>query len=212
MKINTAISELWKSGFFLKYRKPSDVKSKLFDEYQITASNVQMQLKSCKQFLRHENKGWIQKKNEEFHEGKKSEMCYFRLLNIHPEIESVSKKLFYDKHYSQAIFEAFKKVNNLVKEKSCRKDLDGKNLMLTAFSVNSPLLKMNGLVSQSDKDEQEGFMHLYAGAIMGIRNPNGHENIIQKDTNRTLKYLIFASLLCERLEGCTKLTTPISKN
>ncbi|MBU4300518.1 TIGR02391 family protein [archaeon] len=202
MKINTAISELWKNGYFLEHRRPSDVKNKLFDEYQITCSNILMQLKSCKKFLRLEDKGWIQKNNADFYEGKKTEVEYFRLLNIHPEIESVSKKLFYDKHYAQAIFEAFKKINNLVKEKSCRKDLDGKSLMLTAFSVNSPLLKMNGLVSQSDKDEQEGFMHLYAGAIMGIRNPKGHENIIQKDKNRALKYLSFASLLCERLEEC----------
>ena len=106
--------------------------------------------------------------------------------------------MFTDKHYPQAIFEAFKKVNNLVKEKSGRRDLDGKNLMLTTFSVNNPILKMNGLISQSDKDEQEGFMHLYAGAIMGIRNPKGHENIIQKNKDRTIKYLMFASLLCER--------------
>ena len=63
MKINTAIRELWKNGFFLEHRKPSDVKNKLFNEYQITSSNVLMQLKSCKKFLRQEDKGWIQKKN-----------------------------------------------------------------------------------------------------------------------------------------------------
>src|SRR3989338_11257735 len=203
MKINTAISELWKNGFFLEHRKSNDVKKKLFEEYQITCSNILMSLKSCKKFLRLEDKGWIQKKNADFYESKKFKIDYFKLLNIRPEIEAVSKKLFYDKHFTQAIFEAFKKVNNLVKEKSGRKDLDGKTLMLTTFSVNAPILKMNNLISQTDKDEQEGFMHLFAGAIMGIRNPKGHDNIIQKNKDRTLKYLMFASLLCERLEECS---------
>ncbi len=212
MKINTAISELWKNGFFLEHRKSSDVKKKLFEEYQMTCSNVLMQLKSCKKFLRLENKGWIQKNNADVKERKKYQEDYFRLLNIHPEIEKVSKQLFLDKHYVQAIFEAFKKVNNLVKQKSERDDLDGKGLMLTVFSVNTPILKINALRSQTDKDEQEGFMHLFVGAIMGIRNPKGHDNIIQKDKNRALKYLIFASLLCERLGECTKITTTTTKN
>ena len=74
---------------------------------------------------------------------------------LHPLIKKVSKNLFEDGYYSQAIFEAFKKVNNLVKEKSGRRDLDGKNLMLTTFSVNAPILKINNLISQTDKDEQE---------------------------------------------------------
>lgn len=203
MRINTAIKELWSDGFFLEHRKPNEVGKRLFEKYGITCSNVLMQLKSCDSFLRKENKGWIQKFHVQNSNGKINN-DYFNLFKIHPEIEKISRKLFNDEHYSQAIFEAFKKVNNLVKEKTGRKDLDGKGLMLTTFSVNNPILQINTLSSQSDKDEQEGFMHLYAGAIMGIRNPKGHENIIQKNKDRTLKYLSFASLLCERLEECTK--------
>lgn len=202
MRINAAIKELWADGFFLEHRKPSVVGKKLFEKYGITCSNILMQLKSCDSFLRKESKGWIQKIHA--HSSNTKDMDYFRIFNIHPEIDKVSKQLFDDKHYPQAIFEAFKRVNNLVKEKSGRNDLDGKGLMLTSFSVNNPILQMNGLSSQSDKDEQEGFMHLYAGAIMGIRNPKGHETIIQKNKDRTLKYLSFASLLCERLDECKK--------
>ena len=203
MRINSAINNLWTSGFFLQHKKPIEVEKKLLDKYGITCSNILMQLKSCNFFLRKENKGWVQKFHaDDQHNKKKEGIDYFKLLNIHPEIEKVSKKLFLDNHFSQAIFEAYKKVNNMVKEKSNRKDLDGKNLMLTVFSVNNPTLTLNNLVSQSDKDEQEGFMHLYAGAIMGIRNPKGHDEIVQTDFNRTLKYLMFASLLCERLGEC----------
>jgi len=94
----------------------------------------------------------------------------------------------------------FKKINNLVKEKSCRKDLDGKSLMQHVFSVNNPILKFNELSTQTDRDEQEGFMYLFSGAMLGIRNPKGHENIVQNDMYKALEYLMLASLLCKRLE------------
>ena len=133
-----------------------------------------------------------------------TEINYFKLLCIHPKIKKVSEKLFLDKHYSQAILDAFKEVNNLVKKKSYRNDLDGKQLMLTVFSLNKPILKFNDLISQSDKDEQEGYMHLFAGAMQGIRNPKAHDNIIQNDSFKALEYLAFASLLCKKIDKTKK--------
>lgn len=208
MNVKNVVTDLWKNGFFESCKSIKEVDSKMLKDYGTTCANTSMVLKICKTFLRKDKSGWIQKKRfSEEDDLNSSEPDFFKILKIHPEIEGVSRKLFTDKHYAQAIFEAFKKVNNLVKEKSGRRDLDGKNLMLTTFSVNAPILKMNVLISQSDKDEQEGFMHLYAGAIMGIRNPKGHDNIIQKNKDRTLKYLMFASILCERLEECSKTNT-----
>ena len=142
--------------------------------------------------------GWISKEQIE-------EKFNCNLLNeMHPEIRRVSEKVFKDNHYAEAIFNAFKRVNNLVKEKSGKRDLDGKDLMLTVFSRNNPILKFNNLVSRTDQDEQEGFMHLFAGAIMGIRNPKAHEDIVQLDKIKTLEYLSFASLLCRRLDDTSK--------
>lgn len=122
----------------------------------------------------------------------------FEKLRLHPKIVEVSGKLFKDGHYAQAIFEAFKAVNKFVKEKSGRYDLDGKGLMSTVFKKENPILKLNSLETPSDRDEQEGFMFIYMGAMVGIRNPKAHEIIVQKDPIRTLKYLALASLLLER--------------
>jgi len=124
--------------------------------------------------------------------------------NIHPEILLVSEKLFNDGHYAQAIEEAFKKIVLLVKQKSGREDLDGCGLMTTSFSKNSPILKFNQLKNRIDQDEQEGWMHLYVGAVLGIRDVKAHGNIIQKDPIKTLEYLSFASLLCRRLDETTR--------
>jgi hypothetical protein len=49
-------------------------------------------------------------------------------------------------------------------------------------------------------DEQEGFMHLYMGAVIGIRNPKAHGMVEQRDPYKTLKYLSFASLLAKRVD------------
>lgn len=123
----------------------------------------------------------------------------FNDRKFHRMVVSSGKKLFTNKHYSQAIFEACKLLNKKVQGLS-GSSLDGKQLMLTVFSVNNPKLKLNSLQTQSDKDEQEGFMHIFAGIIQGIRNPKGHEIINLKDPHRALEYLGFISLLFRRLD------------
>jgi uncharacterized protein (TIGR02391 family) len=133
-----------------------------------------------------------------------NELTNSLLKDLHPEIIKVSEKLFNDEHYAQAIEEAFKKIILLVKKKSNREDLDGCGLMTTVFSKENPTLKFNNLITRTDKDEQQGWMHLYQGAVLGIRDVKTHENIIQKDKQKAFEYLAFASLLCKRLEETTK--------
>lgn len=190
MKPIEAINDLWRLGFFEKSKSTADINSKIMRQYGTTTANITAVLNNCKEFLRKEGSGWIQRTRYE--EGKnKNEryVNYFTLLDIHPRIQKVSKKLFLDGHYAQAILEAFKAVNNLVKQKSKHNELDGKNLMETVFSKNNPILAVNNNISTSDKDEQEGFMHLFAGAMLGIRNPKAHDNMIQRDMKVT--YSIF---------------------
>jgi len=129
----------------------------------------------------------------------------FESLNIHPEIRSASARLFGDGHYAQSILEAYKALNNYVKARSGRTELDGKSLMSTVFSRDNPILALNSLRSTSDKDEQEGFMLLYMGAMAGIRNPKAHETVQQDDPFKTLEYLALASLLARRVDEARKL-------
>ena len=128
----------------------------------------------------------------------------FESLSLHPEIKSASEELFRNGHYTQAISDALKKVNNMVKRKSEKHDLDGKSLMLHVFSPNFPILKLNHLKTITEKDEQEGFMHLFAGSMQGIRNPKVHDEIIQEDPFKTIEYLCLASLLAKAIDISTK--------
>lgn len=123
----------------------------------------------------------------------------FDKMQFHPKVVEASKSLFETGHYAQAIFEAFKAVNNFVKEKT-GKSLDGKTLMSEVFSERNPVIKLSELRTQSERDEQEGFKFLFMGAMVGIRNPKAHDNVVQTDPYRTLEYLGFASLLMKRTE------------
>ena len=124
----------------------------------------------------------------------------FDAMKLHSLIVKSSESLFKSGHYAQAIFEAFKAVNNYVKQKSGRNDINGKDLMAKVFNKDRPVLKLNDLGTPSEKDEQEGFMLLFMGAMVGIRNPKAHETVVQKDPYRTLEYLAFASLLAKRAD------------
>jgi len=128
-----------------------------------------------------------------------SPLQIFDVMQFHPRIITASKSLFETGHYSQAIFEAFKAVNNFVKEKTGL-SLDGKDLMAKVFREEDPIIRLNELKTRSEKDEQEGFMFLFMGAMAGIRNPKAHDNVVQTDPYRALEYLSFASLLMKRVE------------
>jgi uncharacterized protein (TIGR02391 family) len=118
--------------------------------------------------------------------------------NIHPEIATVAKKLFDDGHFSQATFEAFKFIDNKIKALSGIQD-SGFNLMMAAFTEKNPKIQLTDLVSTSDKDEQLGFRHMFAGSMSGIRNPRAHDNLVDP-IDLCLDHLSLASVLMRRLD------------
>jgi uncharacterized protein (TIGR02391 family) len=119
--------------------------------------------------------------------------------NIHPDIAAVSVKLFDDGHYAQATFEAFKCIESVVRSVSGIKDT-GFSLMMNAFNEKGPKIKLTDLKTISDTDEQVGFRHIFAGAMSGIRNPRGHDNLIDP-IDVCLDHLSVASVLLRKLEA-----------
>lgn len=121
---------------------------------------------------------------------------------INKKIIKTSKQRFQDGHHADSAEAAFKEVNSIVKKiykKRTSQELDGKNLMLTAFSANNPIIKLGDISSMTGKDIQEGYMHIFAGAISAIRNPKAHENI-RISPERAIHFIFLASLLMDKLE------------
>lgn len=127
---------------------------------------------------------------------------------FHPDIGRVSGRLLANAHAGQAIFEAFKAVNNRVKDMSDLDEFDGKALMAKAFSEQEPVLRLNEARNRSDRDEQEGFKLIFMGAMLGIRNPKAHESVEDVDGDRAAEYLALASLLMRRLDDAAALLPP----
>ncbi len=129
--------------------------------------------------------------------GEEHHVLVFKRLQLHEDIKKASSKLFLDQHYDQAVHNAFKKIDNLVKNKS-RQSKAGKSLMMSTFGHERPILQINDFVTQSEKDEQEGFMHIFAGAMQGIRNPYSHETEIDTSPWNAIELLCLASLLAKK--------------
>ncbi|OYW35182.1 MAG: TIGR02391 family protein [Brevundimonas sp. 12-68-7] len=123
----------------------------------------------------------------------------FEQRNFHPQIVSVSRKLFDDGHYSQATFEALKRLDREVSKLSGVQE-SGFKLMMQAFNEAKPLLKLNKLQNASDQDEQLGMKHIFAGAMSAIRNPRAHE-VLTDQIDLCLDHLSVASCLFRVLDA-----------
>ncbi len=124
----------------------------------------------------------------------------FDARNIHPGLPPKVRALFDDGHFAESTFAAFKFVESRVKTLSGAKGV-GFALMFAAFDEAKPLVKLNGLLSDNDVDEQRGFRHLFAGAQAAIRNPRGHGNDPPDGPDLCLDHLSVASVLLRTLDA-----------
>lgn len=121
-------------------------------------------------------------------------------------LRKVVAKLLKDGHHARAVEEAFKYIDNLVKKiaKPTDNGLTGKKLMENVFSAALPLLKLNSGNTQSEKDEQLGYMQILSGCMVGIRNPRAHEHDWEDSEHRALQLIIFADHLITRIRDAEK--------
>jgi uncharacterized protein (TIGR02391 family) len=71
------------------------------------------------------------------------------------------------------------------------------------FSPKDPILAFNDLSDKTKQDEQEGMMHLFEGAVLGIRNPGGH-SFPEGPEQRAVEYMSLLSLLAYRVQEATR--------
>lgn len=119
-------------------------------------------------------------------------------IRLHPRVKAVSAQLFKDKHYRQAILQACLALNEAVQQRSGRSDLDGVSLMSHVFSPKTPILRF-----PRHPDEQQGYMWLFSGMTMAIRNPRAHQvgEAEDLDANEALELLALLSALYRALDG-----------
>lgn len=121
---------------------------------------------------------------------------------IHPMIQSISKSRFDSNHFADSVEAALKEVNvrvkNIVIARTGQED-DGSSLMKRAFSVNRPIIQLDDIGNETGRNIQQGYMELFSGSMIGVRNPKAHANIdITKE--RAIHFLFLASLLMCKLD------------
>jgi uncharacterized protein (TIGR02391 family) len=134
------------------------------------------------------------------------DLTLFDALITEDVLRDTTRQLFVDGHYALAVEEAFKCLNNVVKARS-RLTTDGADLMRNAFTPKSPVLRLNALKTESQRNHQLGYMEILAGCMTGIRNPRAHEHRHLDEPRVALEMLSLANHLL-RLVGSAKRSSP----
>ena len=121
---------------------------------------------------------------------------------VHPRICALARPRFDAGFFGDAVEASFKEVNDSVKRifrEVEKRELDGHGLMTTAFSPTNPVIRLSTLETDSERNEQQGYMHIFAGSMTGIRNPKAHGNL-NPDSRKALHLISLASLLLCKID------------
>lgn len=121
-----------------------------------------------------------------------------------PEISNVARDLFASGHYNIAVSQAYKALDKYVSEKAGLQT-SGLKAMRTAFNSKNPILVWSERTSTSERDEQEGYEHIFAGTMQGIRNPTTHEFGWVDSQELALELLLIAQHLLKKAKKAEKL-------
>jgi uncharacterized protein (TIGR02391 family) len=128
----------------------------------------------------------------------------YALTHLHPLVQSAASSRFATAHYSDAIQKACTALEKAVQIKSgLPATTTGASVMTTAFSKNNALIHM-----ADDPNEQFGFMALYQGTVMALRNHFAHSLTELTDPARALEWLGFISALFYKLDDAQPMSTP----
>lgn len=134
--------------------------------------------------------------------------AFFEVYNLHPSLKD-ALSLIYKSEFESAAREAFVVVETTLKNKSGL-DLHGFDLATKSLSfeidkktgevIKAPLIAVNSMKTESDKNEQEGIRYMLMGFFQGPRNLYQH-NHIGSGASNSISIVIEASFFLYRLDG-----------
>ena len=130
-------------------------------------------------------------------------LTLFDVLVKDSKLRLACRNLFMGGHYALAVQKAYTCIDNIVREESGYTDKYGADLMRAAFSPKNPVLRLNKLEALSDRNEQQGYMDIFAGTMLGIRNPRAHEYSLDDPPREALDMMVMANHLMQKLNGAT---------
>lgn len=123
---------------------------------------------------------------------------------IHPEVLKYCRVELLQDNYFHAVFEAAKGLAQRIREMSGIQT-DGAALVDKVFSIDSPILAINTLQTETEKSEHKGFASLLKGCFAAVRNPLAHEpKILWHGEDDAADYLSLISLLHRKLDDSVR--------
>jgi len=147
-----------------------------------------------------------QREKEDLREERSKAEELFDKIVTHQLIKQVSQNHFKNEAYRPAVLDAMIRLEVMIKEKAKfpvdnkGKELSGVSLMHKVFNPDNPILTWCKDKHQIERDELEGYKYIFAGAMLGIRDPKAHA-IFEIRPMRALKLLTLATLLAELIDA-----------
>lgn len=130
------------------------------------------------------------------------------IYHLHPKLKNV-ERLFLNSEFNSAAREAFIIVETVLREKSGL-DLHGFDLATKALKfevdkqtgevIKQPLISINSLKNESEKNEQDGIRYMLMGFFQGIRNLYQH-NQVESGPSYVFTIILNASFFLHLLDG-----------
>lgn len=122
---------------------------------------------------------------------------------LHPRVRQLAERGFENNLFADAISACMREINTIVKNHvraAIKQELDGAPLMTRAFSAANPIIQFtDDLTTETGRNIQLGYMKIFEGAMIGIRNPKAHQNLYP-DENKTIHLLFIASFMFTKLQ------------
>lgn len=125
---------------------------------------------------------------------------------LHPEVAAVSRKLYEDGSFKESAQAALTEVDARVRAEYRTVHNDGKTgapMMAKAFAKVDPVFRLFPQTDQDHEIKQEGYMHIFMGTMMALRNPKSHSNFKIEEQD-AIELLFLASRLLRKLDEAVK--------
>jgi uncharacterized protein (TIGR02391 family) len=107
--------------------------------------------------------------------------------SLDPKLREVVEQRLNSRQYTDAIKSAFLLLTNVLREKSGSTN-DGERLVGNALGGTNPIVKLNELQTESEKNFQEGITAITRGLYLAYRNPRNHD--LHEDDEETADRVI----------------------
>lgn len=121
--------------------------------------------------------------------------------NAHQEIFRYCKAELLVSNYFHSVFEAVKSIADRIRTKTNLNE-DGQKLIDKAFSIQLPLIQINDLITETERNEHTGLAQLIKGLFSMIRNPTAHtpKIIFAIDEDEALDIMTTVSMIHKKLD------------